>query len=169
MIKKYFLKILIIFAGIGVGFLAGYIFNQSPQEKYSELHKNPANEYKFINPLLQCDDIENISNKKILDMKKQVENFIGEETGKNNITFAAVYFRDLNNGPWFGINEKEYFSPGSLLKLPLMISIFKAAESNPGFYRRKFFIRGEMFQSSILNRKRKLNRIKYILWKILLR
>lgn len=37
----------------------------------------------------------------------------------------------MNNGPWVGINEDEKFSPASLIKVPLMITYFKAAESNP--------------------------------------
>lgn len=44
---------------------------------------------------------------------------------------AAIYFRDLNNGPTFYFNEQEEFAPMSLLKLPMMIAVFKYAESNP--------------------------------------
>ena len=41
------------------------------------------------------------------------------------------------NGPWFGLNEKDMFMPGSLLKVPLMLSIFKAAETNPSILDKK--------------------------------
>ncbi len=93
--------------------------------------------YKFINPLLECDIIENTSNKKINSIKSLVKTFI--EEGKSSLDFISVYFRDLNNGPWFGINEKEEFVPGSLLKVPLMMSVFKVAKSNPVISKKEIF------------------------------
>lgn len=36
----------------------------------------------------------------------------------------------MNNGPWFGIQENELFSPASLVKVPLMITYLKKAEQN---------------------------------------
>jgi beta-lactamase class A len=44
---------------------------------------------------------------------------------------ASVYFRQLNGGPWFGINEDTLFTPGSLLKVPLIMSIYMKAEKDP--------------------------------------
>lgn len=54
----------------------------------------------------------------------------------------AVYFRDLNNGNWFGIREHDKFSPKSLLKVPLMIAYFKWAESSPVVMRRTLTFTG---------------------------
>src|SRR6185436_6660347 len=42
-----------------------------------------------------------------------------------------------NFGPWMGINEKENFSPASLLKVPIMIAALKKAETDPGFLKKK--------------------------------
>jgi beta-lactamase class A len=44
---------------------------------------------------------------------------------------VAVYFRDLENGPGFSIHEDALFSPASMLKLPMLISILKESEHNP--------------------------------------
>lgn len=138
---KYFFAIFVIIASVGVGFAGGFIYakkNNFFSEKISEIHqKLNIGEYKFINPLLECDNIENISNKKINEIKSKVQDLINKEIIQKNINFVSVYFRDLNNGPWFGINEKEKFMPGSLLKVPLMLSIFKIAESNPGILQEK--------------------------------
>ena len=43
----------------------------------------------------------------------------------------AVFFRDLENGPTFGINDRERFIPASLLKVPVMFTYFKLAEEDP--------------------------------------
>ncbi|MCU0653380.1 MAG: class A beta-lactamase-related serine hydrolase [Candidatus Pacebacteria bacterium] len=61
--------------------------------------------------------------------------------GNVDSTSFAVYFRNLNNGPWFGINEKEKFMPASLLKVPLMIAYFKEAETDPGVLREEIVVR----------------------------
>jgi len=91
----------------------------------------------FTNPLLQCDSIENLSNKLIGNLKNAVTDFLNNDKTSDSPSHVAVYFRDLNNGPWFGINEKENFTPGSLLKVPLMLTIFKVAEEDPSILDKK--------------------------------
>jgi beta-lactamase class A len=44
---------------------------------------------------------------------------------------VGIYFRDLNNGPAFGINESEPFIPASLMKVPIMMAWFAASEEEP--------------------------------------
>jgi beta-lactamase class A len=86
--------------------------------------------YKFINPLLECrgDDV----NKELKPFKNQVQDLIDGIKTKNDASSISVYFRDMNNGPWFGINEDEKFIPASLLKVPVMIAYLKKAETDPG-------------------------------------
>ncbi len=143
---KKSLAIPIIVLSVGAGFASGFIYAKRDNffsEKISEIRQRlNIGEYKFVNPLLECDDIENVSNKKINEIKLKTQDLINKELGKENISFISVYFRDLNNGPWFGINEKEKFMPGSLLKVPLMMSIFKIAESNPGILQEKILYEG---------------------------
>jgi beta-lactamase class A len=86
--------------------------------------------YKYINPILECNlDIK--INNNLSTLKKSIINIIEDEIYKKDISFASVYYRDLNNGPWIGINEKEYFSPASLIKVPILMTYLKKAESNP--------------------------------------
>jgi beta-lactamase class A len=44
---------------------------------------------------------------------------------------SSIYFRDLNNGQWIGVNEKASFAPASLMKTPLLIGFLKNAEKKP--------------------------------------
>ena len=88
-------------------------------------------QYKFINPLLECDSTNFIENPHLSKLKSNVNNYINNQINQKQIDFASVYYRDLNNGPWFGINEKEKFSPSSLIKVPLMITYLKLAEADP--------------------------------------
>ncbi len=62
---------------------------------------------------------------------------IQQEIEDNTIQEASIYYRSFNNGPWFGINEDARFLPGSLLKLPLAIALFKQSESDPNLLERQ--------------------------------
>lgn len=53
------------------------------------------------------------------------------------VSEASIYFRDLNNGPWLGINEDLKFSPASLLKVPLAMAYFHTAENAPDLLSRE--------------------------------
>ena len=69
--------------------------------------------YKFTNPLLECDLLSEGGFAELKLFKNKIAELIRGKIKNGNATHVSVYFRDLNNGPWFGINEKEPFSPGS--------------------------------------------------------
>jgi beta-lactamase class A len=52
----------------------------------------------------------------------------------------GVYVRNLNNGPWFGINENEYYSPASLMKVPVLITYLKWIELDPTIWDKKILL-----------------------------
>lgn len=93
--------------------------------------------YQYTNNLLDCGDISNIEVGKVESVKKNIEGYISYETSIGTIDDAAVYFRDLRNGPWFGIDEDKYYYPASLLKAPLALAAYKQEEVKPGFLDRK--------------------------------
>ncbi|MFZ2152907.1 MAG: serine hydrolase [Microgenomates group bacterium] len=111
--------LLLIFIGL-ISFFAGYYVTKKTNTPIIENRLN-AN-YQFINPLLEC-DVNAISRNTNLDkLRIKLEQQFGDNT--------SIYYRDMNNGPWFGIHEKEYFSPASLIKVPLMMAYLKKAESD---------------------------------------
>ena len=71
-----------------------------------------------INPLLECEQFQG-SDISLAAVKSQLLNFIKNRTKEGSVMHVAVYLRDLNNGPWIGINEKEEFSSSSLLEAQL--------------------------------------------------
>ena len=87
--------------------------------------------YQFINPLLECESTNFSQNVALDSLKDQITKTINQLKSSGLVSFASIYYRDLNEGPWVGINEKENFSPASLIKFPLMITYYKQAESNP--------------------------------------
>lgn len=99
----------------------------------AELRKG---QYSFINPLLDCYDFEESSLASMKKLEKQIESFIDSEIKAGNISHCSVYYRDLNNGPWIGVNEDEEYAPASLLKVPFMIAALRQTEIDPGFIRK---------------------------------
>jgi beta-lactamase class A len=93
--------------------------------------------YKFISPLLECDSGQKIYQGQTAALKEKLNNLIAEKIEAKKSSAVAVYFRDLRNGPWFGINENIKFVPASLMKVPVMIAYYKLAESNPQILEKK--------------------------------
>ncbi len=117
----------LIFAGLGY-FLGKQ--NQNNSSVFSEIRSNKEN-YLFINPLLECDSSSFSSNITFDSLKDKLLSQINKLKNTGQISSVSIYLRDLNNGPWLGINEKDNFSPASLIKVPLMITYYKEAETNP--------------------------------------
>lgn len=94
--------------------------------------------FTLINPLLECEIAkEHELFDELTPFKGKIEDLLKQKTGNYRLSHVSVYFRDLNNGPWFGINEKERFSPASLLKVANMIACLKQAETDPAFLARR--------------------------------
>ncbi len=95
----------------------------------SEKHQGGGN---FTNPLLECVGIGDSDSTNQLNISEVDLNAVVEkEKNDNKIGFMSVYIRDLNNGPWVAVNQDEEFIGGSLLKVPLLISYLKMADSDP--------------------------------------
>ncbi len=118
---------LIFISGIGLGFFVSLSRLSSPFK--GELHEGSDG---FTNPLLECEFGENyISKGALKPFKIKAETYINGIIAEKKASTVSLYFRDLNNGPWFGINEDENFFPASLMKVPTMITILRMAEKNP--------------------------------------
>jgi beta-lactamase class A len=139
--KKYLGLILVVF----VSFTGGYFYpkkSTTPLEIVQKLSGNipirQKSQYQHINPLLECENTGGIENgSELSTLKTKLETQIGQITSANEVSHVAIYFRDLNNGPWFGINENSNFTPASLLKTPIMIAYLKQAEGDPSILTKK--------------------------------
>lgn len=108
-------------------------------------------EYKHINPLLEC-DLGSISNdRNFNELRDSIQSYIDKSISTNKISFGAVYYRDLNNGPWFGINSNEKFSPASLIKVPVMMTYFRLADNDPTILTKEVVVDKDYDYKSIQN------------------
>ncbi len=54
------------------------------------------------------------------------------------ITSASVYVREFHNGEWTAINGDELYDPGSLLKIPILLTYLAQAEEDPAIMSRSW-------------------------------
>ncbi len=125
------IKIILIISGIllvTVIYLLIRLNNEKKSKNFFSTREQNGN-YVFTNPLLDFELPQEYSNSIVSG--EVVRNFVEKLKEEKEIGFISVYFRDLNNGPWIGVNEKEYFSPASLLKTPIFIAFLKWAQDDP--------------------------------------
>jgi len=133
-------KVIVISSLVLVSFSAGFIFSLYLFPKIKQnITKETRNNYnyKYINPLLECESSIVSQDKNSTSLENSIEFIISQQISNGNISFASIYYRDLNSGPWFGVNEEEYFSPASLIKVPVLMAYLKEAEDNPSILEKK--------------------------------
>ena len=91
--------------------------------------------FQYIRPLLyaepSCESVQ------LSQHKSEIQSLIEKNKTAGNITTASVYIREFYKAEWVSINENEKYSPGSLLKIPELITFYKMNEENPGVLNRK--------------------------------
>lgn len=119
-----------------VFFVMGWLVGQSSGAKkllaYS--HDQQAvrsSGYTLINPLLECEISDQTIRTMVLPFKDELTDEVESIKRQYDVDHISVYFRDLNNGIWLGVDETEEFSPASLLKVPLLVSYLKKAQTEP--------------------------------------
>jgi beta-lactamase class A len=90
---------------------------------------------RLINPLLDCEGNFGEIGASFSDGLRKEVNRLATIPGVRSI---SVYFRQLQEGRWVGINEREIFIPASLLKVPLMIAAYRQIELDPGIVKNKY-------------------------------
>jgi len=139
--RSLYIGIAIVAIALTIGFTAGRLSGDTtstvPVTQTTQApQQNPNSEirsggYKFINPLLECDNYQSSQLNSITKLSADIQQYISVVQQQQKVSLVSVYFRDLNNGPWLGINENENYSPASLLKVPVMIAVLKKAETEP--------------------------------------
>jgi beta-lactamase class A len=135
--KRYFLFMFASIIFLFGGFLGFFIKDRADIGTFDRVQKNQqlrlgysANE--LINPLLACDASEELSYQELDPLKNKLSNLISEQKRKGMASRVSVYYRDLNDGRWTGVDENDKFVSASLIKVPLLIAYMKKAQIDPG-------------------------------------
>lgn len=95
-----------------------------------------SSDFKYINPLLFVDNSEEIF-PEYRNLKDEVGDYINKSIKENKVEKASLYFRDLNSSHWAGVNEKELYTPSSMLKVAVLLTYLKISEKNPDIMSKK--------------------------------
>jgi len=88
--------------------------------------------FRYTSPLLDVELPEGLRvNYEPISFKYKFKDFVKQQVDAGKVRDMAIYYRDLADGPWFGINEKTEFSAASMMKVPVMIAWLKRAERDP--------------------------------------
>lgn len=141
------MKFQTIFLSLGfliVGFVGGFFVFQAYSNQGPEKATAKAKcDFEFINPL-RCDPENEINIKEYVALRNEILDYIADEQSRDMVTDVSVYFRDLESGSVMSINGQESFVPASLLKVPLMITVFKKAEADPSILKKRLRIVGDV-------------------------
>ena len=86
--------------------------------------------YEFVKPLLFVDNA--CESEVLWSIKQRITEIIDANKQTNDLVSASFYFKDLNTNDWTSLNAEEKYFPGSLLKVPELITFLKMNEINPG-------------------------------------
>jgi beta-lactamase class A len=93
--------------------------------------------YEFVNPLLECEVADGAIDVRKENFQRDLEEFSEQLTRERGLTDVGIYFRDLNNGPAFGVHQDDGFFPASLLKVPVMMVYYRLSEVHTGLFKEK--------------------------------
>ena len=78
----------------------------------------------------------NVDNKStsgsVPSLNKEISQFITAKIKSGQIQDASVYIRPLSSAEFVDIHPKSTYNPGSLMKVPMLMTFLKMAETNPG-------------------------------------
>lgn len=118
------------------GVASAYIFFSKGLSTPQELRSKDSG-FSYVNQLLECGEISGALPKEIKAAEEDVRTYIEIQKANGTLADIGLYYRDLNNGPVFGINEQSEFSPGSLLKVPLLFALYRESEVTPNYFNTK--------------------------------
>lgn len=141
--KYLYIKFLgVLFIGLSIGFLIGGKLHEHDFPKVF-IQDRIIGRYKFTNPLLECNVSQGTIDSTKVNFHKNLLKFINDIKVEDKYKNISILYRDLNNGPTFGINEEEGYIPASLLKVPVMMAYLQWSEDDPTILKNKILFKEE--------------------------
>ncbi len=78
-------------------------------------------------------------NPALASFKDRINQFISQSKSSGGVNDISVYYRNMNSGAWFSINDGTTYNPASLMKVSYMIAILRQAENNPGLLSKQIY------------------------------
>lgn len=131
--RRWLIRVALFVGLAGAGIATGYALRavQAPPTGNHEIREG---RHRLINPLLECEVAGYRRGEELQPFQGEIETLTDTLLRRGVADRISIYFRDLDNGLWFGIREDETFTPASLLKVPTILAVLAQAERNPKFF-----------------------------------
>ncbi|MBX4197723.1 class A beta-lactamase-related serine hydrolase [Candidatus Parcubacteria bacterium] len=115
--------------GLATGWLVeAHISNSALPQIVKQVRENAGS--VLINPVLYTETTQSRS-LVYNPLRKSLDTEIKTILNNQSADSVSVYFRELNTGLWTGINEDVAYEPSSMLKVLVMLSYLRLAETEP--------------------------------------
>jgi len=142
------LYLLAVVLSVGVGW-QGHAWYHTHSDTQRCVRGIPQKGFRFTSPLLDVELPEGMSiRNEPIPFKYKIKSYVEHLENNKRVKHVAVYYRDLSEGPWFGIDAEREFDAASMMKVPVMIAWLKRAEKNPKVLQRVFFYDGKLDMSA---------------------
>ena len=118
------------------------IRNGDAYTKITKLVRESATPYAFTNPLLFIDN-GGVVFSDLNPLKERWDDLRKQAIQNGEAQKISIYFRNLNNTSWTGIEEDELFDLASLKKLILLIAYLRSAEDDPALASKEIYYHGD--------------------------
>jgi beta-lactamase class A len=155
--RESFLFLLVVVLGVTNLFL-GYLLYVEKSSVGSEKNVGGVGgggAFNLLAPSVALGD-EEFWHKKVkfvpsyLELKERVNDsfYFSVKKYANSSASFGFYFEDLDTGAWVGINERDTFIPGSLLKIPTLVAVLKKVENGELSLDRRVMVLGQDLDSN---------------------
>ncbi len=94
--------------------------------------------YHLVQPLLKANQ-ENES-EIFATLRARIQNLFEDNKRTGVLTSSSVYLFSLSDGKWMYINPNEVYHPGSMMKMPMLLTYLKEADQHPDILDKKYFV-----------------------------
>lgn len=136
---KQFVYIILLVVFLILGYLLGKSTSDNNTLTFREVR---SGQNRLINPLVDYETYVK-NNPETETLRHEVVDLVQGMQSKNPNTEISVWYRDLNNGPTVGVNEKVSYNPASLLKILIAMAYYKQAESDEALLSQEITYKGE--------------------------
>jgi len=141
-IPVYFIIISTLLSGTAAFYIFRNMFVKPAEETDSSIgsyscvyNLSRLSGYKFIKPLVATE--QGCESERYAPIKSGVAGLIDNFKGQGIISSASVYVRDFKESEWIGYNMGEKFNPGSLFKVPTLMTYLRLSEKDPSLLRKE--------------------------------
>jgi beta-lactamase class A len=138
---------LLTLCSMGVGYFVRGM--RQPQSAAPQSYEIRGDTGGLTNPLLDCEMAEYRRGRELRPFKREIEALVDRLISEHAAERISLYFRDLDNGPSFGIRSGEAFTGASLLKVPTIMAALLEAQDNAAFLARMVRFEGSAAERSL--------------------